>query len=239
MATLRLATSLYPEDTYSEHEAHSLMQRCVEEAWKSYEAGEVPVGCLYVNRFTKQVVASAGNETNETKNACRHAELVAYDYVYSTLASPKRESWFRLVQDLDLWVTCEPCIMCAAALKTLGFQRCVFGCRNERFGGCGTTMPIHELKSRDYRPLEVFAGFYEKEAIGILQYFYERGNPHAPPEKRKRPLKLVSCRPERDIGKNDAGKDDAGKDDAGKDDAGKDDAGPGATPETVATLRAD
>ena len=101
--------------------------------------------------------------------------------------------------------------MCAGALQHVGLSRAVFGCFNNRFGGCGSVIKVHEVssskcmnskkfeeESNTYCSGEFgcrFQGFsvsqmkaYETDAIELLQTFYERGNPSAPDEKRQRPL---------------------------------------------------
>uniref|UniRef100_UPI00358F275D tRNA-specific adenosine deaminase 2 isoform X1 n=1 Tax=Myxine glutinosa TaxID=7769 RepID=UPI00358F275D len=119
-------------------------QRWMQEAFSmAHEAlvnGEVPVGCVMV--FKDTVVWRGNNEVNVTKNATRHAEMVAADEVLS---------WCRQ-QDLapdsvfphtTLYVTVEPCVMCTAALRFLRIKAVVYGCRNERFGGCGSVLSVH------------------------------------------------------------------------------------------------
>eukprot|EP00978_Attheya_sp_CCMP212_P006264 scaffold14188_cov50-Attheya_sp.AAC.3 len=90
----------------------------------------------------------------------------------------------------DLYVTCEPCIMCAAALARVGIGRVFFGCRNDRFGGCGSLMHLHKpdtLPSLTHKGIPfMFSGILEKEAISLLRSFYDRENFHAPDDKRKR-----------------------------------------------------
>jgi len=78
-----------------------------------------------------------------------------------------------------LYVTCEPCIMCAAALADLGIGKVVFGCRNDKFGGCGSVLSLNETR------FPVSEGIYKTEAICLLQKFYHRENFHAPDDKRK------------------------------------------------------
>ena len=100
--------------------------------------GEVPVGCVVVR--DGQIVARGANQTNITRNATRHAEFVAIDalleacdYDVATLQQAQ----------LDLYVTCEPCIMCAGALSTMNFRRAIYGCPNDKFGGCGSVLNVH------------------------------------------------------------------------------------------------
>ena len=70
-------------------------------------------------------VARGANATNAAMDATRHAELVAVD---AALAARRAVDW----RNATLYVTCEPCIMCAAALAQLGLRRCFFGCSNEK-----------------------------------------------------------------------------------------------------------
>ncbi|GKT33171.1 hypothetical protein ADUPG1_007166 [Aduncisulcus paluster] len=92
-------------------------------------------------------------------------------FFYSSLAS------------LVLYVTVEPCIMCASALGMLGLKRVVFGCGNEKFGGCGSVCSLHDC---DFMPkISCRRGIMEKAAIDILQKFFLFGNENAPEPKRK------------------------------------------------------
>ena len=84
-----------------------------------------------------------------------------------------------IFKECTLYVTCEPCIMCAAALKKCDIARVVFGCSNDRFGGCGSLMSIHK------DAYSIKSGVLEDEAVGLLRSFYDRENFHAPDGKRK------------------------------------------------------
>ncbi|KAL3780774.1 hypothetical protein HJC23_006712 [Cyclotella cryptica] len=89
----------------------------------------------------------------------------------------------------DLYVTCEPCIMCAAALSMIGIGRVFFGCRNDRFGGCGSILHLHNsdaIPSSKHNGFPVVGGILEAEAVALLRSFYDRENFHAPDDKRKR-----------------------------------------------------
>ena len=82
-----------------------------------------------------------------------------------------------IFQSCDLYVTCEPCIMCAAALVNIGMKRIYYGCKNERFGGCGSLLHLGN---------EIHGGILDKDAVCLLRTFYNRENFHAPNDKRKR-----------------------------------------------------
>ncbi|KAL9963548.1 hypothetical protein ACROYT_G027067 [Oculina patagonica] len=109
-------------------------------AKEALEKGEVPVGCIMV--YKNQVIGTGRNEVNETKNATRHAELVAVDQV-KLWCEDQCLPFEEVLSECSLYVTVEPCIMCAAALRYLSVPKVVFGCANERFGGCGSILSIH------------------------------------------------------------------------------------------------
>jgi len=118
--------------------------------------------------------------------ATRHAELEAID---ALLASCQGDVAAARFPDCALYVTVEPCIMCAAALSLLRFKRVVFGCANERFGGCGSVLGVHAAGATpcggaDAQPLPLPAvgGLHAAEAVALLKAFYLRGNPNGAPK---------------------------------------------------------
>ena len=80
-----------------------------------------------------------------------------------------------ILRSTDLYVTVEPCIMCASALRQYGIRAVYFGCLNDRFGGCGGVMSIHQDESVD-KGFPVFGGLYREEAIMLLRRFYVQEN---------------------------------------------------------------
>eukprot|EP00042_Codosiga_hollandica_P039829 m.336830 g.336830 ORF g.336830 m.336830 type:complete len:161 (+) comp55706_c0_seq9:172-654(+) len=126
---------------------------------------------------------------------CFGPKFLAIDEVLP--AHPKE-----IFRECDLYVTVEPCIMCAAALRILAFRHIFFSCRNPRFGGCGTVLAVHET-AFPQTPLQVFspqplacsevAG--REDAINLLRRFYVQENPSAPEPKRKtgRELHLIEA----------------------------------------------
>ena len=89
---------------------HTYMRLALEEARRALRVGEVPVGCVFVREG--KIIAAGHNKTNATCNATRHAELVAYDKGF--VAAGKNTKY---LENSTLYVTVEPCIMCAAALN--------------------------------------------------------------------------------------------------------------------------
>jgi len=92
-----------------------------------------------------------------------------------------------MLKDSVLYVTCEPCIMCASALAILNIGLVVYGCSNERFGGCGSVLDIRIADAGLPPKYECISGVMKQEAIDILKRFYEQENPSAPaPAKEKK-----------------------------------------------------
>lgn len=157
------------------------MRKALQQAEVALKKQEVPIGCVFV--VDNQVIASGSNMTNTTRNATRHAELEAVDEVLATYS--KQFDWSRC----SLYVTCEPCIMCAGALSLLGISSVYYGCRNERFGGCGSILSLHNRgcgtcgRNITRSPPQAFTctgGLLAAEAIDLLRQFYTSGNPNAP-----------------------------------------------------------
>lgn len=141
------------------------------------EADECPVGCIVVDADGERV-ASGHNETNLTCNATAHAELVA-------AARLRAERGLEDLRGATVYVTVEPCVMCAAALALLRVSRVVFGCHNPRFGGCGSVLRVNEDGAAgsgraDVAAYPVRAGVRAADAVALLQRFYERDNPFIP-----------------------------------------------------------
>lgn len=80
-----------------------------------------------------------------------------------------------VIRSTDLYVTVEPCIMCASALRQYGIRTVYFGCLNDRFGGCGGVMRVHEDKGVD-PGYPVYGGLFREEAILLLRRFYVQEN---------------------------------------------------------------
>ena len=116
-------------------------------------------------------VARGANATNAAMDATRHAELVAVD---AALAERCAVDW----RAATLYVTCEPCIMCASALAQLGLRRCFFGCSNEKFGGCGSILSLHD------RAFPCVGGLRKAEAVDLFRRFYDRDNTKVPSDRR-------------------------------------------------------
>ncbi|ESN90141.1 hypothetical protein HELRODRAFT_194656 [Helobdella robusta] len=159
------------------------MRNALELANEAYKDGEVPVGCVFVH--SGQVVGRGKNRTNATKNATKHAEVVAIDEVRDWCRKMNKP-FEEVFKDSSCYVTVEPCIMCAAALRIIKCTKIYFGCRNERFGGCGSVLSTatDDLPSLG-DSLTIHEGFLGEEAVSLLKLFYKGENPNAPNPKKK------------------------------------------------------
>ncbi|CAL5221138.1 g3275 [Coccomyxa viridis] len=168
----------------------TFMCQAFAEARNALARGEVPIGCVITR--DGDIIARGSNLTNETRNATMHAEMDAIDSIVASLPDEDRDTAFHRCQ---LYVTCEPCIMCAGALSLLQFEKVVYGCANDRFGGCGSILSIHQSgcggcggrPSNAGFQLQCSGGLMAAEAVALLKEFYSTGNPKAP--KPHRPLK--------------------------------------------------
>ncbi|KAJ0026983.1 hypothetical protein NQD34_017983 [Periophthalmus magnuspinnatus] len=172
--------SFYPSD----EEIKKWMDKAFDMAKDALENGEVPVGCLLI--YNNEIIGKGRNEVNETKNATRHAEMVALDELRDWCELRGLEVK-RVCEKTVLYVTVEPCIMCAAALRLFNLPVVVYGCRNDRFGGCGSVLDISSANLPQTGTMfKCVAGHRAEEAVEMLKIFYKQENPNAPnPKTRK------------------------------------------------------
>lgn len=138
------------------------MRMALEEATRAAEMGEVPVGAVIVRGG--EVIATAGNRRENDRRATAHAELLAIE-----AACEKAGSW--RLHDCVLYVTLEPCPMCAGAIVNARVGRVVFGCKDARAGAMGSVLnlPSYPL---NHRPL-LTVGVCEEECRAVLRKFFE------------------------------------------------------------------
>lgn len=164
---------------------NDLFEQCIDQARLALEEKEVAIGCVFFHTDLKKVLASGRNSVNATKNATRHAELNCIDDTISYCQENNldvKQVWGKL----DVYVTCEPCIMCARILRHLQVRRIFYGCSNERFGGCRSVLNVASSEHIMEEPkLEYLHGIREAEAINLLKTFYSGENLNAPEEIRK------------------------------------------------------
>ena len=140
------------------------MREALRQAQKAYAADEVPVGTVIVREG--KIVARAYNQVELLKDATAHAEMLAL-----TQAEAAVGDW-RLT-DCDLYVTKEPCAMCAGALVHTRIRRVIFGCADPASGAAGSMMNLLQMPSFNHQ-CEITAGVLQKECAAILQDFFRK-----------------------------------------------------------------
>jgi tRNA(adenine34) deaminase len=138
------------------------MDLALAEARAAEAAGEVPIGCVIVRDGT--VLARAGNRTLIDRDPTAHAEMLAIRAASAALGSE------RLV-DCDLYVTLEPCPMCAAAISFARVRRLYFGATDPKGGAVESGVQYFSSPTCHHRP-EVYAGIGETEAAAMLRRFF-------------------------------------------------------------------
>ena len=133
-------------------------------AVKAYEADEVPVGAIVVR--AGKIIGRAYNQIELLKDATAHAEMLAL-----TQAEAAVVDW-RLI-DCDLYVTKEPCVMCAGALVHVRIRRLIFGCADPRSGAGGGMINLLQHPALNHH-CEITSGVLQNECAAILQDFFQK-----------------------------------------------------------------
>lgn len=136
----------------------------LKEAAKAANQDEVPVGCVIVDGESR-IISKAYNLREKKHSVFSHAEIEAIKK-----ASKKREDW-QLV-DCTIYVTLEPCIMCAGAILQSRFKKIVFGARDPKGGAFGSSINVLDSKNLNVQPL-VVSGVLEVECSTILKSFFK------------------------------------------------------------------
>src|SRR6187551_4060940 len=136
---------------------HFFMGEALRQAARAYEAQETPIGAVVVREG--RIIARAFNQVELLKDATAHAEMLAL-----TQAEAAVGDW-RLT-DCDLYVTKEPCAMCAGAVVHTRIRRVVFGCADQSAGAGGSTMNLLQMPTFNHR-CEITLGVSQKECAAI------------------------------------------------------------------------
>jgi len=139
------------------------MERALQQAHAAAERGEVPIGAVIVGP-DGTVLAEAGNRTEGDRDPTAHAELLAIRAAAAMLGAP------RLVE-CDLYVTLEPCPMCAQAISFARIRRLYYGASDPKGGGVEHGPRIFNQPTCHHRP-EVYSGIAEQEAGALLRSFF-------------------------------------------------------------------
>ncbi|KAH9385850.1 tRNA-specific adenosine deaminase 2 [Nematocida major] len=172
------------------------MEIAMQNAQKALEMEEVPIGCAILHEGV--CIEKAHNLTNLKKDPLAHAEILCLERLERSLR-----------EKVDLYVTCEPCIMCLAVIVKMRIRRVFFACKNPRFGGitaflqegilkevanagpgtpeAGNTHIIYRYEEKESKTAHTFEAVYTplEASLSMLKAFYSQENGRAPVEKRK------------------------------------------------------
>jgi tRNA(Arg) A34 adenosine deaminase TadA len=141
----------------------SPMDQALAEAIAAAARGEIPVGAVIVAP-DGSILARAGNQTEADHDATAHAEMIALRAAAARCGSPR-------LPDCDLYVTLEPCPMCAHAISLFRIRRLIFGAYDPKGGGVDHGARIFDASSCHHRP-EIIGGIRETDAQTLLRDFF-------------------------------------------------------------------
>lgn len=143
-------------------ETNGFMEAALEEARAAGDRGEVPIGAVVVHEGS--IVARAGNETRALHDITAHAEILAIRRAAKTIGDER-------LSGADLYVTLEPCTMCAAAISFARIRRLYYGAEDPKGGGVDNGVRFYRQPTCHHVP-EVYSGIAETESTEILRSFF-------------------------------------------------------------------
>ncbi len=138
------------------------MRQAFHLAEMAYKKGEVPIGAVVVHE--NRIIGKGYNQVEMLGDSTAHAEMIAISAANSTLQN-------KYLEDCTLYVTIEPCPMCAGALVWSKIKRVVFGAMDEKAGACGTVFNISSNKKLNHN-IEIIQGVMEADCKYLLQEFF-------------------------------------------------------------------
>jgi tRNA(adenine34) deaminase len=142
------------------------MEIALQEARLAEGRGEVPIGAVLVDGITGEVLARAGNRCEEDHDVSAHAEILVLRM------AAKLKGSARLI-DCDLYVTLEPCTMCATAISFARIRRLYFGAYDPKGGGVDHGAQFYNQPTCHHKP-DVYGGLHESECAAMLKAFFEK-----------------------------------------------------------------
>lgn len=138
------------------------MAAALKQAKKAYELGEVPIGCVIVR--DGKIIARGYNRRNTDKNTLSHAEITAVNKASKVVGDWRLEG-------CELYVTLEPCQMCAGALVQSRIDRVVIGCMSPKSGCAGSVLNLLQMEEFNHQ-VEIERGILEEECSKLLSEFF-------------------------------------------------------------------
>ena len=142
------------------------MQRAIELAAQAAAEDEVPIGAVIVNPESGEIIAEAYNQSQHISDASAHAEIEAIRKACAKLG--QNRLW-----DMDLYVTLEPCTMCAGAISLARIKKLYFGAADAKGGAVVSGVKFFEAPTCHHRP-QVSGGILEEECAALLKNFFRQ-----------------------------------------------------------------
>ena len=177
MAGLRAAGSRLTED-------ERFMREALRQAKKAYALGEVPIGCVIVHEG--KIIGRGYNRRNTDKNALAHAEITAMKRASKVIGDWRLE-------ECTLYVTLEPCQMCAGAIVQARIPKVVMACMNPKAGCAGSILNILDMPQFNHQA-EAVRGVMEEECAALLKTFFKELRIRNKAEKEAR-AEMVTVQP--------------------------------------------
>lgn len=149
---------------FSDSKMHDFMQMAIDQAMIAKDHAEVPIGCIIVDNDTSEIISVGYNEREETQDSIKHAEIIAIE-----AACKKVGSW--RLEHTSLFVTLEPCAMCAGAIINSRIDEVIFGAYDPKAGSVGSIVNLFEQKEYNHHP-EFVGGVLADESAAMLQNFF-------------------------------------------------------------------
>ena len=140
------------------------MEIAIAEAIKAESIDEVPIGAIAVTN--NQVIAKAHNIREATNNPLGHAEILLINKL-----TKKKHDW--RFEDVTIYVTCEPCIMCTGAMLQARIPKLVFGCFDPKAGACGSVYNLTNNPKLNHQ-IQVTSGILKNECSKLLKDFFKK-----------------------------------------------------------------
>jgi len=142
------------------------MQQAIAEAEKAAQRGEVPVGAVIVDSASNTVIAAAGNRVEERQDPLAHAEMLA-------IRAALEKQGGKYLENFDLYVTLEPCPLCAAAISLARLRRIYFGAYDPKSGGTEHGPRIFDHDTCHHKP-DVYGGLEESRCAALMTDFFSQ-----------------------------------------------------------------
>ncbi len=140
------------------------MQEALKEARKAFLKDEVPIGCVIV--YNDKIIARAYNKRQKTSNVLGHAETIAIKK-----ASKKLNSW--ILEGSTIYITLEPCLMCAGAILQARIKNVVFATFEPKFGALGSIINVFSNEYKFNHQIKVTSGICKDESSALLKSYFQ------------------------------------------------------------------